>query len=190
MRSRAGPLGKVCRSRAGRLDHERHEAVTPPRSVIDAGTWAPYDANEGGALGGEQMFRLLARLGWAALFVAIGLGLGVNAYAAPSVPTTPAVLACGAKQASHVPAPGPKRSETFAAGVAGEVKLLQTDDNTLTVKSVTLSSGWTDTVAVGSGTSVRVTFFGQPQEQVRFVGRLNSTAARLTVTVVRCSAPA
>jgi len=139
------------------------------------------------------MFRWHARLGWVALFVAIellGIGAGVTAYAAPSAPTTPTILACGAKQVSHVPAPGPKRTETFAAGVAGEVKLLQTDDNTLTVKSVTLSSGWTDTVTVGSGSSVRLTFSGAPQEQVRFVGRLNPTATRLTVTVVRCSEPA
>ncbi len=138
------------------------------------------------------MFKRHARLGWIAVVVAIellGLGAGVTAHAAQSVPGKPAALACGAKQVSHVPAPGPKSSETFSAGVAGEVKLLQTEENMLTVKSVTLSSGWTDTVAVGSGTSVRVTFFGQPLEQVRFVGRLSSTATRLTVTVVRCSAP-
>ncbi|MGD1035194.1 MAG: hypothetical protein ABR977_12270, partial [Candidatus Dormibacteria bacterium] len=138
-----------------------------------------------------------ARLGGFALSVGItlvGLGAGVTVYAAPSVPATPTVLACGAKQVSHVPAPGPQSSDTFAAGVAGEVKLLQTGDNTLEVKSVTVSPGWTDTVKVGSGTTVRITFFdaplGAPQGQVRFVGRLGSSATRLTVTVVRCSAPA
>ena len=138
------------------------------------------------------MFSWHARSGWIALVVAIevlGLGVGVTAHAASSVPATPTALACGAKQVSHVPAPGPKSSEAFSAGVAGEVKLLETDTDTLTVLSVTPSSGWTDTVKVGSGSSVRVTFFGQPQEQVRFVGRLNPTTSRLTVTVVRCSAP-
>ena len=136
------------------------------------------------------MFEWRARLGGIALAVAIvllGTGAGVTAYAAPSAPASPAALACGAKQVSRVPAPGPKSSETFSAGVAGQVKLLQTDENLLTVKAVTLSPGWTDTVAVGSGTTVRVTFFGEAQAQVRFVGRLGSTATRLTVTVVRCS---
>ena len=98
--------------------------------------------------------------GWAGSHCSLRSNSWVSGPASPHTrlrasPTTPTILACGAKQASHVPAPGPKRTETFAAGVAGEVKLLQTDDNTLTVKSVTLSSGWTDTVTVGSGTSVR-----------------------------------
>jgi hypothetical protein len=67
------------------------------------------------------------------------------------------------------------------------VKVLQTADNTLSVQSVALSSGWTDTMTVGSGSSVRLTFFGPPLQQVRFVGRLNPTETRLTVTVVLCS---
>lgn len=135
------------------------------------------------------MFGSHARLGWFALIGAmqlLGIGAGVTAYAAPTAPTAPATLACGAKQVTHVPAPGPKRSETFSASVAGEVKLLETDTDTLSVLSVTPSSGWTDTVKVASGSTVRLTFFGPPQEQVRFIGRLNSTATRLTVTVVRC----
>jgi hypothetical protein len=138
------------------------------------------------------MFGWHARLGRFALVVAIelfGIGAGVTAHAAANVPTAPAALACGAKQVTHVPAPGPKSSETFSAGVAGEVKLLETDTDTLSVLAVTPSSGWTDTVKVGSGSSVRVTFFGPPQEQVRFVGRLDSTTTRLTVTVVRCGPP-
>jgi hypothetical protein len=130
------------------------------------------------------------RLGLGALCVAIGLvgiGVGVTADAAPNVSVTPLVLACGTKQVSHVPAPGPKKTETFAAAVAGEVKLLQTNDNMLSVSSVTLSSGWTDIVKLSDGSSVRLTFFGPPLQQVRFVAHLNSTATRLTVTVVSCS---
>jgi hypothetical protein len=136
------------------------------------------------------MFGWHTRLVRGALIVAIeiaGIGVSVTANAAPNVPTTPTVLACGAKQVSHVPAPGPKHTETFAAGAAGAVKVLQTADNTLSVQSVALSSGWTDTMTVGSGSSVRLTFFGPPLQQVRFVGRLNPTETRLTVTVVLCS---
>jgi hypothetical protein len=134
-----------------------------------------------------KQFSNHTRLGLASLCAAMGLmgglGVGVTAHAAP---TLSSALTCGAKQVTQVPAPGAKQSATFAAGVAGQVKLLQIDTLTLNVQSVTPSSGWTDTVTVSAGSSVRVNFFGPKTRQVRFDGRFNPTYTRLTVTVVSC----
>jgi hypothetical protein len=127
------------------------------------------------------------RLGLVALCAALeltGLGIGVTAHAASGLPTT---LTCGAKQASRIPAPGAKVTVTFAAGVAGQVKIRQIDTLTLEVVSVTPAKGWTDAIKVGAGSSVRVTFFGPRQRQVRFVARLDTTYKHLTVAVLNCS---
>jgi hypothetical protein len=112
-----------------------------------------------------------------------GLGIGVTAHAAPGLPTT---LVFGAKQASRIPAPGAKVTVTFAAGVAGQVKIRQIDTLTLEMVSATPATGWTDAIKVGAGGSVRFTFFGPRQRQVRFVARLDTTYTHLTVAVLNC----
>ena len=113
-----------------------------------------------------------SRLGLGAVgaaLVFLSTGAGISAHAAHYAP---AATACGAKQVSHVAAPGAKKSATFAAGAGGDVKVLQTADAVLKVASVAVSKNWTDTVKASSGPDVRVNFFGPSTRQVRFVARL------------------
>jgi hypothetical protein len=132
------------------------------------------------------MFGVRTRVGVGAVsatLVLMASGVGTTVQAGSN---TASVLSCAAKQVTHVSAPGPHRSATFPAGYAGEVKVLETGDQTLKVQSVTVRSGWRYVIKVGEGTAVRVNFFAAQQRQLRFVARLNSLTGRLTVTVVRC----
>lgn len=126
--------------------------------------------------------------------VAVVLVVSGSAFAAAPVAASTASLrapstSCGPKTTTHHAAPGVGHSATYAADVAGTVTLLQQSQTTLSVTSVSPATGWKDSVVTATGTTVHVSFqrVGDPQDQDRFWGRLNSTGTRITIVIQSCT---